>query len=100
MAELLLLASPQIKWIVWLIAIDVVLGIIAAIMKKEFRLGKVANFMFKPIVGYVFGLAILGEVAQPRCVQVAFLLIILALIGSILNNLSRIGLTLPDYLKK
>ncbi len=106
MAELIvLLATPQIKWIITLIAIDVVLGIIAAFMKKDFRLGKVANFMVKPVLGYVFGFAILEIVPQVLpslaiVTQAAFILIMLALAGSIFNNLGRMGLGLPDYLKK
>lgn len=108
MTELIiLLGSPQIKWIVALIGIDVVLGIIVALMKKSFRLGKLANFMFKPILGYVFGFAVLEIAAQshagpaPTIIpRAALILIILALIGSILNNLGKMGLGLPNYLKK
>lgn len=105
MPELTILAAPQLKWIVTLIAIDVVLGVISAILKKDFRLGKVANFMVKPVLGYVFGFSILDSLAEvlpslAPIVQGAFVLIILALIGSILNNLGRFGLTIPDYLKK
>ncbi len=105
MPELTILATTQIKWIVTLIAIDVFLGIISAILKKEFRLGKLASFMVKPVLGYVFGFTILDSVAQALpslalVVQAALVLIILALVGSILNNLGRLGLALPDYLKK
>lgn len=108
MTELIiLLGSPQIKWIVALIGIDVVLGIIVALMKKSFRLGKLANFMLKPVLGYVFGFAVLAIAAQSQSglastiiPQAAFILVILALIGSILNNLGRMGLGLPNYLKK
>lgn len=95
-----LVATPQIKWIVILIAIDVVLGIIAALLKKDFRLGKLANFTWKPVLAYVFGFSVLASVAQPILVQVTYVLIILALIGSILSNLGKLGLTLPAYLKK
>ncbi len=99
------LANSQIQLIVILLGIDVVLGIVAAILKKEFRLGKVANFMKKPVLGYVFGFAVLGMVAEALpslavVTQVAYILIILALIGSILNNLGKMGLGLPAYLKK
>ncbi len=105
MPELTLVAIPQVQWIVTLIAIDVLLGIIAALVKKDFRLGKVANFMLKPVLGYVFGFAILVSVAQvfpflAMFTQVAYFLIVLALLGSILNNLSRFGISLPGYLKK
>jgi len=106
MAELIVaLSTPQIKWIVTLIAIDVVLGIAAAIIRKDFRLGKVAKFMGIPVLGYVFGFAVLEMVAQAQplssyVILVAFVLIILTLIGSILNNLGKLGLALPAYLKK
>ncbi len=106
MSELIfVLGTSQVQWIVTLIAVDVVLGIIAALMKKNFRLGKLAGFMFGPVLGYVFGFAILVLVAQvlpalAMVATVAYFLILLALIGSILNNLAKLGLSLPSYLKK
>jgi len=98
-------STSQIQWIVTLIVIDVVLGIIAALLKKEFRLGKLANFMGKPVVGYVFGFVVLEMVSQAQpslsfVTNIAFTLIGLALIGSILNNLGKMGLPLSSYLKK
>jgi len=104
MQELIaLFKTPQIQWIVILIAVDVVLGVVAAILKKDFRLGKLAKFMVKPVLGYVLGFAILEMVAQAlpslvSIVSVAFILVVLALISSILSNLAKIGLTLPAYL--
>ena len=100
-----LFSTPQIRWIVILIVIDLVLGIIAAILKKDFRLGKLAKFMVKPVLGYVLGFAVLEMVALAlpslaSIVSVAFILVILALIGSILSNLAKMGLTLPAYLLK
>lgn len=100
-----LLGTSEVQWIVILISIDVVLGIIAAILKKDFRLGKVANFMKKAVLGYVFGFAVLAIVAQSLpslaiIATAAFCLIVLALVGSILNNLGKMGMNLPAYLKK
>ena len=106
MAQLVaLFGTPQVNWILILIAVDVVFGIIAAILKKDFRLGKLANFMVKPVLGYVLGFAVLEVVAQAlpslaSLVTVGVVLIILALFGSILNNLGKMGLSLPAYLKK
>lgn len=102
---LTLLQVPQMKWIIILIAADVVLGIIAALIRKDFRLGKLANFMFRPVLGYIFGFAIITLISQAlpslaMIAQVSYILIILALIGSILNNLSKSGLKLPAYLRK
>jgi len=104
MTELVaLFATSQIKMIVTLIAIDVIFGLIAAILKKEFRLGKVAKFMKTSVLKYVLGFAVLEMVALalPSLVmvtQLSYFLIIFALIGSILNNVARMGIPLPAYL--
>jgi len=64
MQELIaLFGTSQIRWIVLLITVDLVLGIVAAILKKDFRLGKLAKFMVKPVLGYVLGFAVLEMVA-------------------------------------
>ena len=104
-ALLQVLASSQIKYIVILIGLDVVLGIIAALKTKEFVLGKVAGFMKKGILVYVFGFAILALVGQvtpslDMVTTVAYFLILLALVGSILNNLGKLGLPIPKMLRK
>jgi len=100
-----LLGTTQIKYILILIVVDVVLGIIAALAKKDFRLGKLANFMVKPVLGYVLGFAVLKSVASvlpslAMVAKMAYVLILLALVGSILNNLGKIGLKLPAFLLK
>jgi len=105
MTELVaLFGTSQVQWIVTLIMADVVLGIIAALMKGDFRLGKLAKFMKKPVLGYVFGFGVLQMVAQALpslviVVQMAYILIVLALIGSVLNNLAKMGLPIPSYLR-
>jgi len=106
MTELVaLFGTSQVRYIVILIMVDVVLGIIAALMKGDFRLGKLAKFMVKPVLGYVFGFGILQMVAQAlpslaMVTQMAYVLVVLALIGSVLNNLAKMGLPIPSYLKR
>lgn len=100
-----IIANSQVQMIVLLIAADAVLGIIAAIMKKEFALGNVAKFMKKGVVAYVFGYAVISAVgeAMPSLAMVAtaaYWLIILALAGSILDNLGKLGLPIPKMLRK
>lgn len=100
-----ILANNQVQMIVLLIGIDVILGIIAALMKKDFVLGKVAGFMKRGILVYVFGFAVIsavGEVMPSLAIVVtaAYWLILLALIGSILDNLGKIGLPIPKMLRK
>ena len=106
MQELIsLFGTSQIRWILILIAIDVVLGIVAALMRKDFRLGKLASFMKRGVLIYVLGFAVLEMVALALpsltlLVTIAFILVILALISSILNNLRKMGLPIPTYFKK
>jgi len=99
------LAVSQIQMLVILVGIDVVLGVFAAFMKKDFILGKLAGFMGKGVLSYVFGFAILSAVGQAFpslaiMVTVAYWLIILALLGSILDNLGKIGVPIPKILRK
>jgi len=100
-----LFGTTQVQWILILVAIDVVLGIVAALIKKDFRLGKLAGFMKKGVLGYVLGFAVFEMVAQALpslvlIVSVAYVLILLALVGSILSNLGKMGLKLPAFLLK
>ena len=96
--------GDQLQWILALIAIDVVVGIVAAAKRKEFRLAKVAGFMKRGILPYVFGLSILAAAIPSDdflAVRAAgFILIVLALAGSILNNVAKLGINIPAYLKK
>jgi len=99
-----LLATSQMQWIVILIVIDVVLGIIAALVKKEFVFGKLCNFMKWPVIGYIFGFGIIEAVGQALnwswLVNVVFVLIVITLLASIFGNLGKLGLPLPGTLKK
>lgn len=94
------LATNLVQYIVILVAIDVVLGVVGAVIKKEFRFGKVAGFMKKGIVGYVFGFAVVQLVGQAIpslnfLVPVVFVFVVVALLASIFRNLNKMGLALP-----
>ena len=100
-----ILATSPIQIIVILIAIDVVLGIVAAFLKKEFVLGKVGGFMKRGVLKYVLGFALIELVglAQPSLslvVSAVFILVVAALLGSILDNLAKLGLPVPKILRK
>ena len=102
---LALFATPQMQWIVILLGIDVILGIIAALVKKEFVFGKLCNFMKGPVLAYVFGFALIRWVgsALPSLafiVPVVFVLVLFALLASVFGNLGKLGLPLPGTLKK
>jgi len=100
-----LFSNFQTQLILILIAIDVALGIIGALTKKDFLLGKMGGFMKKAVLPYVLGFAVLTLVGQAFpglsiIVSVVYLLIILALVGSILGNLKKIGIPVPKILGK
>ncbi len=100
-----LFGTNQMQWIVILIVADVILGIIATIIKKEFAFSKVGNFMKGPVLGYVLGFAVIEIAGQALpnlayIVPAVFVLIVIALLASILKNLGRFGLPLPGILRK
>ncbi|TET84873.1 MAG: hypothetical protein E3J36_00240 [Candidatus Nealsonbacteria bacterium] len=102
---LALFNTPQMQWIVILLGIDVILGIIAALVKKEFVFGKLCNFMKGPVLAYVFGFAVIELVgnALPSLafiVPAVFVLVLIALLASVFGNLGKLGLPLPGTLKK
>ena len=102
---LALFATSQMQWIVILLGVDVVLGVIAALVKKEFAFGKLCNFMKGPVLAYVLGFAVieLTGIALPALafiVPVVFVLVVIALLASIFGNLGKLGLPLPGSLKK
>ena len=95
-----LFSTTQIQIIVALIGIDVVLGILGAVVKKEFRFGKLGGFLKGSVLGYVFGYGILELVAEgipslAFMLPVAFLLIVISLAASLFRNLNKLGLPLP-----
>lgn len=99
------LATSQTQTIVYLIMVDLVLGVVAAFLKKEFVLGKLGGFMKRGVLKYVLGFAVLSlaGTALPSLawtVTIGYVLIILALVGSILDNLGKLGLPIPKILRK
>lgn len=106
MGELtVLFATTYIQWIVLLVVVDVILGLIAAITKGTFNLGKVAGFMGKGIIPYVLGFVVVELVgaawpAYTLIVPLVFLLVVAALVSSILGNLAKLGVPVPKMIKK
>ncbi len=98
-------ANSSVQIIVVLIVIDVILGIVAAFLKKEFAIGKVAAFTKRGFINYVFGFVVIEIVGEAlpslaMIVPVAFWLIVIALVGSILANLEKTGVKLPKILTR
>ena len=101
----LLFGTWQMQVIATLIVIDVILGIIAALIRKEFLFRKLADFMKGPVLSYVFGFAIVQIIGREFpslrfVIMSSFVLIVLVLLASIFRNLSKLGIPVPDGLKK
>ncbi len=104
-AFIALFATSQIQWIVTLLGVDIILGIIGSIIKKEFEFGKLGNFMKKMVLGYVFGFAVIEAVgaalpALAFVVPVVFVIVVVALLASIVRNLGEFGVPVPEILRK
>jgi len=106
MADIIaLFGTFQMQAIVLLLGVDVLLGIIVALVKRNFALSKIGNFMKGPVLAYVLGFAVIELVGQalPRLafiVPAVFVLAVIALLASIIRNLGEFGLPLPNFLKK
>ena len=92
--------TTQVQWILILIGIDVVLGVLGAVVKKEFRFGRLAAFMHQGVLAYVFGFVVLEMAAQalPQlgfAVPVAFILVLASILASCVRNLKKLGFVLP-----
>jgi len=100
-----LFAATYVQWIVLLVVVDVVLGLVQALVKGTFNLGKVAAFMGKDIIPYVLGYAVVELVvaawpAYALLAPVVFLLVVVALVSSILGNLAKLGVPVPKMVEK
>lgn len=98
--------TTQIRFIAIFLAIDVILGIAAAIANKSFNFNKLATFMATGVLPYIFGFAIVEMVVAGfgpyglMARTVIFVAIILNIIGSIIGNLATLGLNMPSIIKK
>jgi phage-related holin len=103
-------------WIVWLwgqwqtqvlayhILVNVVLAIAVSVRTGEFVLAKTGAFLWKKLLPYVLvyaALAFCGEaIDQGGIATVAWGLIETALLGDMLDNLSKLGIPVPEALTK
>ncbi len=99
-----LFGTSYMQYILYLLLADVALGIIGAIITKEFQFGMLASFMKGPVLSYIFGFAVIEMVGQALpmlalLIPVVFALVMIFLLASILRNLHKMGLPLPGAFK-
>lgn len=96
----------EMRVIAILIAVDVVLGISAAIASKKFNFNQLATFMATGVLPYLFGFAVVKLIAVgfgyygQIAATVVFVVIVLNLLGSIISNLATLGVNMPPIFKK
>jgi hypothetical protein len=103
--------DEQVKAVIILIAADIILGIVAAVVNpgQHFSLTYIANFLRNDVLGKVvpwFALFALGKTSGADVLGVdfstiadgAFVLVGAALVGSLLSSLSDLGLPIPAEL--
>lgn len=100
-----LFGTSQMQIIVWLVAADIVLGVVSSLVRKDFSFRKLGNFMHGHVLGYLFGFAVVEMVGEALpafslLVQVVFYLVVISLAVSVLRNLGRFGLPLPEFFSK
>lgn len=102
---LLALAHPQVKFILFGIAADVLANIAASLVTGEFRLFYVANFIKTKLLPYLIGYIAVCIVVQLQPEMSAWddavwAFIMLALIGDVLAALEKAGVPLPEAFSK
>ncbi|MCG2686252.1 phage holin family protein [Candidatus Parcubacteria bacterium] len=96
----------QMQVIAMFLVADIILGIAVAIATKSFNFSKLANFMSRDVLPYLFGFAVVEMVASgfttygQIAATVVFVAIILKLLGGIISNLANLGVNMPSILKK
>ena len=89
-----------------LLAVDIILGIAAALAEKKFVFSMLANFMSNGVIPFLFGFAVVELVAQsipiygPIATFIVFVVIAANIAASIIANLATLGIHMPDVLKK
>ena len=99
-----LLSFWQVKFILGHIALNVVVAMAASIYTGDFLLGKVGEFLYKKVLPYTMvfaAFAAIGEAANLGAIaNVAFAGLEAMLLADLLDNLKKIGLAIPQTLRK
>lgn len=93
----------KLNVIIGMIFANLLTGIAVSIYTKQFRLKAIGDFLLSRVVPYIIGYAAVVAVAvvEPTwevAVNVVWGVILAALTGAILSNLSEMGIKLPDTL--
>lgn len=96
----------QMRMIAILLAVDIILGMAAALAQKTFNFNKVAAFMKNGVVPYLLGFAVVQLVIAGIgfyaviVTFIVFVIIAINILASIISNLANLGVSMPPVLKK
>ena len=96
----------QIRMIAILLAVDIILGMAAALAQKTFNFNKVAAFMKNGVIPYLLGFAVVQLVIAGIgfyaviVTFIVFVIVAINILASIISNLASLGVNMPSVLKK
>jgi len=96
----------QIRMIAILLAVDIILGMAAALAQKTFNFNKVAAFMKNGVIPYLLGFAVVQLVIAGIgfyaviVTFIVFVIVAINILASIISNLASLGVSMPSVLKK
>lgn len=96
----------QMKTIAILLAVDIILGMAAALAQKTFNFNKVAAFMKNGVVPYLLGFAVVQLIIAgigfyaAITTFIVFVIVAINILASIIANLANLGVNMPLVLKK
>jgi len=96
----------QMRIIAILLAVDIIIGMAAALAQKTFNFNKVAAFMKNGVIPYLLGFAVVQLVITgigfyaAIITFIVFVIVAMNILASIIANLASLGVSMPSVLKK
>lgn len=96
----------QIGIIAILLAVDIIIGMAAALAQKTFNFNKVAAFMKNGVIPYLLGFAVVQLVIAgigfyaAIITFIVFVIVAMNILASIIANLASLGVNMPSVIKK
>lgn len=96
----------QMMIVAILLAVDIIIGMAAALAQKMFNFNKVAAFMKNGVIPYLLGFAVVQLVIAGIGFYVAivtfivFVIVAMNILASIIANLASLGVSMPSVIKK
>lgn len=96
----------QMRIIAILLAVDIIIGMAAALAQKTFNFNKVAAFMKNGVIPYLLGFAVVQLVIAgigfyaAIITFIVFVIVAMNILASIIANLASLGVSMPSVIKK